>query len=490
LDVAARALPRDRGQRHGADRDPEEADRELHEAEGDVQPRDGPVPEVGGEVAVDEDVHLHRGRADRRGAHEPEHLAEPGVTRVEDGAVAEARPSKGRELDAELAEPADERPDGHPGDRPLGEEGRRAVGAAVEREAEVVGREPGGAGEPAHDGAHVEEGAGRRRDGEDVARVQDAHRDRGEGHEEEEGEHDRGEAHGERELPGDLGEAGRDRADEGGGAEDAEEDDAAHDDRERVHDEAREAPRGGFAVALERVGERRHEGGGERTLREEVAEEVRDAEGGDERVELAPGAEEERERLLADEPDDAARQHGDAHDARLPGEVGPGGRLPRRRGKGRGGRRALLRLHRGARVDTRTRPAAQAPRQLPPPAASARPRAATGSTMRNVAPAPGALSTSIRPPCAATTLWLIARPSPVPAPTSFVVKKGSKMRARTSGVIPGPSSRMVTVTTFPSARVVIQTFPVPGMASHAFASTFMNTWFSWPGSPSTGGGVP
>src|SRR5437867_2208391 len=36
--------------------------------------------------------------------------------------------------------------------------------------------------------------------------------------------------------------------------------------------------------------------------------------------------------------------------------------------------------------------------------------------MRKVAPWPGALSTSIRPPCAASTPWLIASPSPVPPP--------------------------------------------------------------------------
>src|SRR5207247_1385433 len=91
---------------------------------------------------------------------------------------------------------------------------------------------------------------------------------------------------------------------------------------------------------------------------------------------------------------------------------------------------------------------------------------------------------------AASTPWLMASPSPVPPPTSLVVKNGSKMRPTTSGAMPTPSSRMVTRTRSPSARVVSHRFPRPGIASHALASTFMNTWFTCPGSHSTGGSVP
>src|SRR4029450_6314254 len=113
-----------------------------------------------------------------------------------------------------------------------------------------------------------------------------------------------------------------------------------------------------------------------------------------------------------------------------------------------------------------------------------------GMLISTVAPAPGVLSTSMRPPCAVTTWWLIASPRPVPRPTSFVVKNGSKMWSRTSGTMPGPSSRMRTSTTSPSHRVVIQMFPRSRTASQAFASTFMKTWFIFPGSRATSGKSP
>src|SRR5207249_4812645 len=115
--------------------------------------------------------------------------------------------------------------------------------------------------------------------------------------------------------------------------------------------------------------------------------------------------------------------------------------------------------------------------------------ASAGNTMRNVAPAPGALSTSIRPPWALVMPCAIASPSPVPAPTSLVVKNGSKTRPSTSAAMPWPSSRMVTITVSRSCRVSTQTLPIPSIASQALASTFMKTWFTWPGSHSTSGSV-
>ena len=48
-------------------------------------------------------------------------------------------------------------------------------------------------------------------------------------------------------------------------------------------------------------------------------------------------------------------------------------------------------------------------------------RARTGSVTVNRLPEPGSLSTVIVPPCCSTIVCVIARPSPVPAPTSFVV---------------------------------------------------------------------
>src|SRR5262245_57595694 len=131
------------------------------------------------------------------------------------------------------------------------------------------------------------------------------------------------------------------------------------------------------------------------------------------------------------------------------------------------------------------------PYRVPPTAlSSCAPAAAPGSTTRNVVPPPGTLSTSSCPPWAETTLWLMARPSPVPAPTSLVVKNGSKMRPSSSGGMPDPSSRMATTAASPSMRVVTQMFPAPTIASQALASRFMKTWFSWAGSHSTSGSGP
>jgi hypothetical protein len=60
--------------------------------------------------------------------------------------------------------------------------------------------------------------------------------------------------------------------------------------------------------------------------------------------------------------------------------------------------------------------------------------------MVNTAPSPGALRTEIVLPGLSTMLPVIASPSPVPWPSAFVVKKGSKILAWMSGGIPGPLS--------------------------------------------------
>ena len=88
-----------------------------------------------------------------------------------------------------------------------------------------------------------------------------------------------------------------------------------------------------------------------------------------------------------------------------------------------------------------------------------------------------------------TMPWLIARPSPVPCPTSLVVKNGSKMRCRTSG---GCRARRRGRRSRPRrrrTRVAIQMLPPSPTASQALARMFMNTWLIWPGSHSTRGQV-
>ena len=51
-----------------------------------------------------------------------------------------------------------------------------------------------------------------------------------------------------------------------------------------------------------------------------------------------------------------------------------------------------------------------------------------GNVRRKVAPAPGALCTVSVPPCVCTMPKLTLSPSPVPAPSGFVVKNGSNIR--------------------------------------------------------------
>jgi hypothetical protein len=54
---------------------------------------------------------------------------------------------------------------------------------------------------------------------------------------------------------------------------------------------------------------------------------------------------------------------------------------------------------------------------------------------------PGSVSKLREPPCRTTIERAIASPWPVPRPTSFVVKNGSKTRSAISGAIPVPVSR-------------------------------------------------
>src|SRR5205823_5566108 len=66
---------------------------------------------------------------------------------------------------------------------------------------------------------------------------------------------------------------------------------------------------------------------------------------------------------------------------------------------------------------------------------------AAGQRTVKTLPSPGTLSTPTFPPWFFTMSCAMARPSPVPSPPFFVVKKGSKTECRCSGRIPQPVSR-------------------------------------------------
>ena len=65
-----------------------------------------------------------------------------------------------------------------------------------------------------------------------------------------------------------------------------------------------------------------------------------------------------------------------------------------------------------------------------------------GRETRTVVPTETVDSTAISPPSAVTMPWHIDRPRPVPISCGLVVKKGSKMRGRSSDAIPQPVSRI------------------------------------------------
>src|SRR5262249_5651195 len=96
-----------------------------------------------------------------------------------------------------------------------------------------------------------------------------------------------------------------------------------------------------------------------------------------------------------------------------------------------------------------------------------------GNSRVNVAPWPGSLSKRMLPPCSSTMRWTIESPRPVPS--ALVVKNGSKMRARTSAGMPGPSSFTESTTWSPAGRQEITTLPCAPTAWTAFCSRLTQT---------------
>src|SRR5579883_1453821 len=124
------------------------------------------------------------------------------------------------------------------------------------------------------------------------------------------------------------------------------------------------------------------------------------------------------------------------------------------------------------------------------------PEAANGSWIMNVVPLPTALSNEILPPCLSTiTDREIASPWPVPFPTPFVVKNGSKIRPRIFSGIPAPVSWTRTSTQSRCRWVLTVMVPLPllpspttsAMAWVALMIKFNMTWLNSPARQGTGG---
>ena len=69
-----------------------------------------------------------------------------------------------------------------------------------------------------------------------------------------------------------------------------------------------------------------------------------------------------------------------------------------------------------------------------------------GSRTVNSVPRPISLCTSTTPPCSVTMLCTTLNPSPVPTPSSFVVKNGSQILPSSEGEMPAPLSATRTMT--------------------------------------------
>ena len=96
---------------------------------------------------------------------------------------------------------------------------------------------------------------------------------------------------------------------------------------------------------------------------------------------------------------------------------------------------------------------------------------ATGSVKRISVPLPGSLIASMLPPCALTTSFAIASPSPDPGEPGPLTKR-SKMRGRSSLGIPGPVSRMPKATVSPDRRALAVTVPPDGVYRIAIVTPF------------------
>ncbi|VUD74664.1 hypothetical protein MET9862_05297 [Methylobacterium symbioticum] len=107
-------------------------------------------------------------------------------------------------------------------------------------------------------------------------------------------------------------------------------------------------------------------------------------------------------------------------------------------------------------------------------------------------PWPTVLATSTSPPDCLAKPKTWDRPSPVPLPTSLVVKKGSKMRGSTSGGMPEPVSVSETAAkalrepAWPRMRGIGRpavrrsvSVPSPAMASRALTAMLISAVSNW-----------
>ena len=117
------------------------------------------------------------------------------------------------------------------------------------------------------------------------------------------------------------------------------------------------------------------------------------------------------------------------------------------------------------------------------------PEAAAGRVTENVEPLPGALTTSMVPPCSSTSRLEMASPRPVP--WYFLTRvlspwtKGWNSRAMSASSMPGPWSRTQKRTAEPASSAPISTAVWSSLNFTALESRFSRIWRSLPRSART-----
>ncbi len=263
----------------------------MHQPEGNRQGKHGAVPHPGGKHRVDHHVDLGGAAGDDRRPHQTQDRLYPGIAPLDVGVIDVSLAVEAGNLDEQLQRAAHQRADGEPHDSPGAE----------------VGIEPPPQTDADHDRAKVEEARCHRRHAEHVARIQHSHRECRERHQQDEGIHHAGQRDGELSLL--SRETRRQQSDQLGGEYDSQEGERAEENDRQRPGLVRQAPGCIGPLSRDRLAEDGGEHRRERALREQIAQQVGNAECDGEGIHHPAAAEQRGADLLAHQPQHAAAQH-------------------------------------------------------------------------------------------------------------------------------------------------------------------------------------
>ncbi len=195
--------------------------------------------------------------------------------------------------------------------QPLGKTAHQHTdGETVDRLGPKPRIQPPGDQQAQSDGDKVEDGGGKGGQAEVVQAVEQPHVNGGQGEKEDEGKEDPRQLDGQLRFARDGGKAWVEKLDQQIGLKNSDGDNGREDDEEEGVHIVGQAVGGGLALLGELLGEGGHESGREGSFGKKVAQEVRNAEGRDEGVELLAGAEDGVEEDFADQPEDPGGSDG------------------------------------------------------------------------------------------------------------------------------------------------------------------------------------